>query len=136
MSIADESGKVFKEELHAGKPKMGLFLNSSSPTIAEQLSCAGYDWLLVDMQHGPMDTMILSSMLCAIHSGGAKSMVQADRKVTPCAFLPWVDRVGGSTAAGRSSAGRQTADGRSSDGRPAGRPGGARVVSGAEKKII
>jgi len=76
MSIADESGKSFKDELRAGKPKMGLFLNSSSPTVAEQLSCAGYDWLLVDMQHGPMDTMILSSMLCAIHSGGAKSMVR------------------------------------------------------------
>ena len=58
-------------------------------------------------------------------------MDQADKKVTPCAFLPWVDRVGGQPPAGR-----QTADGRSSDGRPAGRPGGARVVSGAEKKII
>jgi len=76
MSIADESGVTFKEELRAGKPKMGLFLNSSSPTVAEQLSCAGYDWLLVDMQHGPMDTMILSSMLCAVYSGGAKSMVR------------------------------------------------------------
>ena len=55
MSIADESGQVFKAELKAGKPKMGLFLNSGSPTIAEQLSCAGYDWLLVDAQHGPMN---------------------------------------------------------------------------------
>lgn len=55
MSIADESGKVFKAELKAGKPKMGLFLNSGSPTIAEQLSCSGYDWLLVDAQHGPMN---------------------------------------------------------------------------------
>ena len=45
-------------------------------------------------------------------------------------------RSGRWTAAGRLSAGRQTADGRSSDGRPAGRQGGARVVSGAEKKII
>ena len=45
-------------------------------------------------------------------------------------------RSGRWTAAGRSSAGRQTADGRSSDGRPAGRPGGARVVSSAENKII
>ena len=55
MSIADESGKEFKAELKAGKPKMGLFLNSGSPTIAEQLSCSGYDWLLVDAQHGPMN---------------------------------------------------------------------------------
>ena len=43
MSIADESGKVFKAEMREGKPKMGLFLNSSSPTVAEQLSTAGTD---------------------------------------------------------------------------------------------
>ena len=33
---------------------MGLFLNSHSPTVAEQLAHSGYDWLLVDTQHGPM----------------------------------------------------------------------------------
>jgi 4-hydroxy-2-oxoheptanedioate aldolase len=55
---------------------MGLFLNSHSTTVAEQLSHLGYDWLLVDMQHGPMTTEKLSTMLAAIASGGAKSMVR------------------------------------------------------------
>ena len=55
---------------------MGLFLNSASPTVAEQLAHSGYDWLLVDAQHGPMGYEKLSSMLCAISSGGAKSMVR------------------------------------------------------------
>src|SRR2546428_10198879 len=59
-----------------GAPKMGLFLNAHSPTIAEQLAHSGYDWLLVDTQHGPMDHEKLSTMLCAIGSGGAKSMVR------------------------------------------------------------
>lgn len=76
MSIADESGKVFKEELRKGQPKMGIFLNSHSPTVAEQVAGAGYDWLLVDMQHGPMDPEKLGAMLTAIHSGGCKSMVR------------------------------------------------------------
>jgi 4-hydroxy-2-oxoheptanedioate aldolase len=49
------SGAGFKEELRAGNPKMGLFLNAHSPTVAEQLAHSGYDWLLVDTQHGPMD---------------------------------------------------------------------------------
>jgi len=76
MSIADESGVTFKEELRSGQVKMGLFVNSHSTTVAEQISHLGFDWLLVDMQHGPMTTENLSTMLCAIASGGAKSMVR------------------------------------------------------------
>jgi 4-hydroxy-2-oxoheptanedioate aldolase len=70
------TGAEFKQELREGKPKMGLFLNSHSPTVAEQLAHSGYDWLLVDSQHGPMGYEKLSTMLSAIASGGAKSMVR------------------------------------------------------------
>src|SRR5579871_1254103 len=70
------SGAEFKKQLREGLPKMGLFLNAHSPTLAEQLAHSGYDWLLVDTQHGPMDHERLSAMLCAIGSGGAKSMVR------------------------------------------------------------
>jgi 4-hydroxy-2-oxoheptanedioate aldolase len=73
MSI---SGAEFKQQLRQGAPKMGLFLNAHSPTVAEQLAHSGYDWLLVDTQHGPMDHEKLSAMLCSIASGGAKSMVR------------------------------------------------------------
>ena len=70
------SGAEFKEQLRSGAPKFGLFVNTHSPTVAEQLAHSGYDWLLVDTQHGPMDHERLSAMLCAISSGGAKSMVR------------------------------------------------------------
>ena len=49
-----KSGLEFKNEMRAGNLKLGLFLNSHSPTVAEQLARSGYDWLLVDTQHGPM----------------------------------------------------------------------------------
>ena len=70
------SGAEFKKQLRAGNPKMGLFLNSHSPTVAEQLAYSGYDWLLVDTQHGPMGFMDLSAMLAGIANGGALSMVR------------------------------------------------------------
>lgn len=70
------TGAQFKQQMREGKPKMGLFLNSHSPTVAEQLAHSGYDWLLVDVQHGPMGYEKLSAMLCAIAMGGAKSMVR------------------------------------------------------------
>src|SRR4029077_19320878 len=70
------SGAEFKKQLRAGVPKLGLFVNSHSPTVVEQLAHSGYDWLLVDSQHGPMSYETLSTMLSGIASGGAKSRVR------------------------------------------------------------
>src|SRR5207344_2025978 len=70
------SGAEFKKQLRAGQPKMGLFVNSQSPTIAEQLAHSGYDWLLIDTQHGPMGFPELSGMLAGVSNGGAKSLVR------------------------------------------------------------
>src|SRR5215204_4061239 len=78
MLAMDESitGAGFKQQLRAGTPKLGLFLNSHSPTVAEQLAHSGYDWLLVDTQHGPMGNESLSGMLAGIANGGATAMVR------------------------------------------------------------
>src|SRR6201982_4333591 len=76
MAEQNLTGAEFKAHLRAGAPKMGLFLNAHSPTVAEQLAHSGYDWLLVDTQHGPMGYEKLSAMLSAIANGGAKSMVR------------------------------------------------------------
>src|SRR5262244_996118 len=70
------SGSEFKKQLKAGTPKLGLFVNSHSPTVAEQLAHSGYDWLLIDTQHGPMGYEKLSEMLAAVSSAGAKSLVR------------------------------------------------------------
>jgi 4-hydroxy-2-oxoheptanedioate aldolase len=70
------NGTEFKNQLRQGQPKLGIFVNSHSPTIAEQLSFSGYDWLLVDTQHGPMNYEKLSAMLSGISNGGAKSLVR------------------------------------------------------------
>jgi len=76
MSAGTLTGAEFKKQLRAGTPKLGIFLNSHSPTVAEQLSHSGYDWLLVDSQHGPMGYERLSAMVSGISNGGAKSLVR------------------------------------------------------------
>jgi 4-hydroxy-2-oxoheptanedioate aldolase len=70
------SGAEFKKQLREGQPKIGLFLNSHSATVADQMAHSGYDWLLVDSQHGPLGFETLSAMLGAISNGGAKSLVR------------------------------------------------------------
>jgi 4-hydroxy-2-oxoheptanedioate aldolase len=70
------SGAEFKKQLREGTPKLGIFVNSHSPTVVEQLAHSGYDWLLIDTQHGPMSYETLSTMLAGVASGGAKSLVR------------------------------------------------------------
>ena len=70
------TGDEFKAALRNNTPKLGLFVNSHSPTVAEQLAHSGYDWLLIDSQHGPMGYETLSTMIGAVGSGGAKSLVR------------------------------------------------------------
>jgi 4-hydroxy-2-oxoheptanedioate aldolase len=76
VAAEKQSGAEFKQALKDGQCKMGIFVNSASPTVVGQLSHSGYDWLLVDTQHGPMDSPTLSAMLSAISNGKAKSLVR------------------------------------------------------------
>jgi 2-keto-3-deoxy-L-rhamnonate aldolase RhmA len=41
-----------KARLRAGEPTLGTFLNLGSPLAAEACALAGFDWLLVDLEHG------------------------------------------------------------------------------------
>lgn len=70
------SGKDFKADLAAGKPKFGMFLNSVSPMLAARFTHCGYDWLLIDAQHSPIDNATLLGLINAIHTGPARVMVR------------------------------------------------------------
>lgn len=70
------TGEQFKTDLKQDKPKMGLFINSNSTIVCEQLSTSAYDWLLIDTQHGPFDYQSLSNMISAVNKGNALSLVR------------------------------------------------------------
>lgn len=50
--MASLSTKTLKDRLNNGETLYGLFLVSFSPTLAEISSHAGYDFVVVDMEHG------------------------------------------------------------------------------------
>ena len=39
----------------ADKPALGILLTAPSVQVTQVLARAGFDWLLVDMEHGPID---------------------------------------------------------------------------------
>jgi 4-hydroxy-2-oxoheptanedioate aldolase len=56
----------FKTALVAGKVQIGLWQALASPYTAEISAGAGFDWLLLDGEHGPNDLPLILSQLQAV----------------------------------------------------------------------
>lgn len=56
----------FKAAIASGQTQIGLWLGLGSPYTAEICAAAGFDWLLIDGEHGPNDTLTLLSQLQTI----------------------------------------------------------------------
>ncbi|PLS31892.1 2-keto-3-deoxy-L-rhamnonate aldolase [Bifidobacterium margollesii] len=57
---------AFKQALKEGREQYGLWMALASPTAAEISAGAGYDWLLVDGEHGPYDLNTILDVLRAV----------------------------------------------------------------------
>jgi 4-hydroxy-2-oxoheptanedioate aldolase len=55
-----------KRLLRKGKPAIGAWLNFPCVNVAEVMANAGWDWVSVDAEHGPMTIEMLSNMFTAI----------------------------------------------------------------------
>jgi 4-hydroxy-2-oxoheptanedioate aldolase len=55
-----------KQALRAGRPQFGTLLNFGDPLVAEMMAAVGFDWLLVDTEHGPIDLGTLATMFATI----------------------------------------------------------------------
>jgi len=55
-----------KEALHAGRVQYGTFLSLPDPLVAERVSRVGWDWVLIDMEHGQVDLSAAAMMMAAM----------------------------------------------------------------------
>jgi len=65
-----------KKMLREGKKTAGAWCHIASPSTVEILSRAGFDWLMIDMEHGPGDIMTLTNQLRAMNGSGAVPLVR------------------------------------------------------------
>lgn len=72
-----------KQKLKNGQKTIGGFLQTTSPVAAEIMAQAGFDWLIVDLEHAPGDFANLQAQLQAMNGCG----------VVPFARAPWNDAV-------------------------------------------
>ncbi len=74
---------AFKQALADGKRQVGLWSALASPNTADILAGAGFDWIVIDGEHGPNDISTLLPQLQAMRGGTAE----------PVFRVPWNDMV-------------------------------------------
>jgi 4-hydroxy-2-oxoheptanedioate aldolase len=74
---------TFKRALEAGRPQIGLWSSLASSYSVEVIAGAGFDWILLDMEHSPND---LESVLGQLQAAAAYP-------VAPIVRVPWNDMV-------------------------------------------
>ena len=73
MSLPENS---FKSALRAGRQQLGVWSTFCSPIVAEILGKSGFDWILFDSEHSPVEIAELLPLLQAAGSGPATSVVR------------------------------------------------------------
>ncbi|BCJ85480.1 HpcH/HpaI aldolase family protein [Effusibacillus dendaii] len=67
---------MIKERLQAGETVIGTWVRIAHPTVIEVLGRAGFDFLHLDMEHGPIGTAELNQLLLACKYMGIPSIVR------------------------------------------------------------
>jgi 4-hydroxy-2-oxoheptanedioate aldolase len=74
---------AFKQALSKCERQVGLWSGLASPIAAEIIAGAGFDWIVIDGEHGPNDITSLLAQLQSMRGGTAE----------PVFRLPWNDAV-------------------------------------------
>jgi 2-dehydro-3-deoxyglucarate aldolase/4-hydroxy-2-oxoheptanedioate aldolase len=68
-----------RDRILAGEQTVGTFLNLGSSVSAEICAMAGYDWVLIDLEHGSGTAADLLGQLQAVSGTGATPLVRVER---------------------------------------------------------
>ena len=65
-----------KKKILSGIAQKGIFLQSFSPVVAEMIGWLGYDFAVIDLEHGFGDTSNCLPILQSLDSSGTSSMIR------------------------------------------------------------
>ncbi len=69
-------GNHVRQRLAAGEASIGTWLSLPSPEAAEYVSSLGFDWLVADAEHNPIDVRTQAQMFASIRASGTAPMVR------------------------------------------------------------
>jgi 4-hydroxy-2-oxoheptanedioate aldolase len=65
-----------RAKLKRGEPSIGTWLVLPEPGAAQLMGRVGFDWLTVDMEHGPIDLSVAARSFALIAAGGCAPLVR------------------------------------------------------------
>src|SRR5499426_672005 len=65
-----------KEKLRAGEPVFGVSVMIPSPQIVEMVGAAGFDWVLLDCEHGTLTLESVELMAMAAEAAGITAIAR------------------------------------------------------------
>ena len=68
--------RTLRNRIHAGETTFGVWCGLGSPGAAELLGLAGYDWVVIDLEHGLATETDLVAHLTAVETTGAAAIVR------------------------------------------------------------
>ncbi len=66
----------FKKHLRKNQVSIGGWLTTCSPVVAEAMAICGFDWIAIDMEHGPADETSVPSIFMALELHGVVPLVR------------------------------------------------------------
>ena len=82
---------TMKEKLRAGEPVYGVSVMIPSPQIVEMIAAAGFDWVLLDCEHGTLTLESVELMAMAAEASGITAIARPMTK-SPEHILQVLDR--------------------------------------------
>jgi 2-keto-3-deoxy-L-rhamnonate aldolase RhmA len=73
------AGKSFRDRIRGGDTLLGGFVFSTDPNITEIYAAAGFDFVIIDLEHTMGDMQIAAAHLRAAHAAGIEASVRIGR---------------------------------------------------------
>lgn len=70
---------TLRNRIKAGELTLGSWITIGHPNVAEILSNAGFDWLVIDIEHNPIDISMVQTLITTIQSKGVAALVRVSK---------------------------------------------------------
>lgn len=71
--------KTLRKRIKAGELTLGSWITIGHPNVAEILANAGFDWLVIDIEHNPIDISMVQNLITTIQSKGVAAFVRVSK---------------------------------------------------------
>ena len=77
---------TLKQKLNQGVPTIGPFVNTPAPAMVEMMGWLGFDFVIIDCEHGSMDYETAENMIRAAELSGTTPIVRIGMNIQAYRF--------------------------------------------------